>query len=159
CVAGNAKRVLVLVSLTAASYLLMALEGWVILRASGTPIAANAALAVETFSRVSSFASAFIPANLGALEASSFAAVIAVGAAGGGAAPALALPLRGVFWGGGGGSARACATPAGLVLGRSRTGDLSAPGSCGPRSRRCRRDIERNAGNAALLSRRAVCVS
>ena len=71
-----------------------------ILRASGAPIAANAALAVETFSRVSSFASAFIPANLGALEASSLAAVIAVGAAGGGAALALARRLRGLFWAG-----------------------------------------------------------
>ena len=99
-VRGNPRRLLVLVSATAASYLLMALEVWVILRASGAPIAANAALAVETFSRVSSFASAFIPANLGALEASSLAAVTAVGAAGGGAALALARRLRGLFWAG-----------------------------------------------------------
>ena len=99
-VRGNPRRLLVLVSATAASYALMALEGWVILRASGAPIAANAALAVETFSRVSSFASAFIPANLGALEASSLAAVTAVGAAGGGAALALARRLRGLFWAG-----------------------------------------------------------
>ena len=41
-VRGNPRRLLVLISATAASYLLMALEGWVILRASGTPIAANA---------------------------------------------------------------------------------------------------------------------
>jgi phosphatidylglycerophosphate synthase len=97
-VRGNPRRLLVLISATAASSLLMALEGWVILRASGAPIAANAALAVETFSRVSSFASAFIPANLGALEASSLAAVTAVGAAGGGVALALARRLRGLFW-------------------------------------------------------------
>ena len=46
------------------------------------PLAAHSigALAVETFSRVASFASAFIPANLGALEASSLAAVTAVAA-------------------------------------------------------------------------------
>ena len=99
-VRGNPRRLLLLVSATAASYLLMALEAWVILRASGAPIAANAALAVETFSRVSSFATAFIPANLGALEASSLAAVTAVGAAGGGAALALARRLRGLFWAG-----------------------------------------------------------
>jgi len=96
----NPRRLLVLVSATAASSLLMALEGWVILRASGAPIAANAAIAVETFSRVASFASAFIPANLGALEASSVAAVTAVGAAGGGAALALTRRLRGMFWAG-----------------------------------------------------------
>jgi phosphatidylglycerophosphate synthase len=51
-------------------------------------------------SLVSSFASAFIPANPGALEASSLAAVAAVGAAGGGAALALARRLRGLFWAG-----------------------------------------------------------
>ena len=78
----------------------MALEGWVILRASGAPITPNGALAVETLSRVASFASAFIPANLGALEVSSLAAVAAVGAAGGGAALALARRLRGLFWAG-----------------------------------------------------------
>ena len=61
-------------------------------------ISPNGALAVETFSRVASFASAFIPANLGALEASSLAAVAAVGAVSGGAALALARRLRGLFW-------------------------------------------------------------
>ena len=78
----------------------MALEAWVILRAAGAAITPNGALAVETFSRVASFASAFIPANLGALEASSLAAVAAVGAVGGGAALALARRLRGLFWAG-----------------------------------------------------------
>ncbi len=80
--------------------LCMALECWVILRATATPITLNGALAVETFSRVASFGSAFIPANLGALEASSLAAAAAVGAAGGGAALALARRLRGLFWAG-----------------------------------------------------------
>jgi phosphatidylglycerophosphate synthase len=87
-------------SATALSYLLMLVEGWVILRAAGAPITPNRAFAIETFSRVSSFASAFIPANLGALEVSSLAAVAAVGAAGGGAALALARRLRGLFWAG-----------------------------------------------------------
>jgi phosphatidylglycerophosphate synthase len=99
-VRGNPTRLLVLLTATVAAYLCMALEAWVILRASGAPITPNGALAVETFSRVASFASAFIPANLGALEASSLAAVAAVGAAGGGAALALARRLRGLFWAG-----------------------------------------------------------
>ena len=67
---------------------------------SGTPISTIGALTVETFSRVASFASAFIPANLGALEASSLAAVAAIGVSGGGAALALARRLRGLFWAG-----------------------------------------------------------
>ena len=103
---GNPARLLVLLTATILSYLCMALEAWVILRASGAlhasgaPVSANSALAVETFSRVASFASSFIPANLGALEASSLAAVAAVGATGGGAALALARRLRGLFWAG-----------------------------------------------------------
>ena len=99
-VRGNPKRLAVLLSATIVSYVFMALEAWVILQASGTPISAIGALTVETFSRVASFASAFIPANLGALEASSLAAVAAVGATAGGAALALARRIRGLFWAG-----------------------------------------------------------
>lgn len=97
---GNPTRLVVLLTATVLSYLCMALEAWVILRATGAPIGPNGALAVETFSRVASFASSFIPANLGALEATSLAAVAAVGAASGGAALALARRLRGLFWAG-----------------------------------------------------------
>ena len=99
-VRGNPKRLAVLLIATVASYIFMALEAWVILRASGTPVSAIGALTVETFSRVASFASAFIPANLGALEASSLAAVAAIGATSGGAALALARRIRGLFWAG-----------------------------------------------------------
>ena len=99
-VRGNPKRLAVLMLATLAAYAAMALEAWVILRASGTPVSIIGALTVETFSRVASFASAFIPANLGALEASSLAAVAAIGATGGGAALALARRLRGLFWAG-----------------------------------------------------------
>jgi hypothetical protein len=99
-VRGNPARLAVLLTATIAAYACMALEAWVILRASGAVITPNRALAVETFSRVASFASAFIPANLGALEASSLAAVAAVGATTGGAALALARRLRGLFWAG-----------------------------------------------------------
>lgn len=99
-VRGNPRRLAVLLVATVLSYVFMALEAWVILKASGTPVSAVGALAVETFSRVASFASAFIPANLGALEASSLAAVAAVGMASGGAALALARRIRGLFWAG-----------------------------------------------------------
>ena len=99
-VRGNPLRLVVLLAATVLSYVCMALEAWVILRASGADITANGALAVETFSRVASFASAFIPANLGALEASSLAAVAAIGATGTGAALAIARRLRGLFWAG-----------------------------------------------------------
>ena len=99
-VRGNPRRLAMLMLATLTAYACMALEAWVILRASGTPVSAVGALTIETFSRVASFASAFIPANLGALEASSLAAVAAIGLAGGGAALALARRLRGLFWAG-----------------------------------------------------------
>jgi phosphatidylglycerophosphate synthase len=97
---GDPKRLAVLMGATILAYAAMALEAWVILRASGTPVSLLDAVTVETFSRVASFASAFIPANLGALEASSLAAVASIGAAAGGAALALARRLRGLFWAG-----------------------------------------------------------
>ena len=99
-VRGNPLRLLVLVTATLLAYVFMALEAWVIMRASGVSVTAVAAIAVETFSRVASFASAFIPANLGALEASSLAATSAVGLVGSGAALAFARRLRGLFWAG-----------------------------------------------------------
>ena len=99
-VRGNPRRLVVLMVATIAAYVCMALEAWVILRASGTPVSAIGAVTIETFSRVASFASAFIPANLGALEASSLAAVAAIGISTGGAALALARRLRGLFWAG-----------------------------------------------------------
>ena len=81
-VRGNPRRLAMLMLATVAAYACMALEAWVILRASGAaPASAVGALAIETFSRVASFASAFIPANLGALEAASLAAVAAIGLA------------------------------------------------------------------------------
>ncbi len=99
-VRSNPTRLLVPAGATAASFLLMVLEAWVILRTSVPASTPNGALAVETITRVASFSSAFIPANLGTLEASSLAAAIAVGAAGAGAALALARRLRGLFWAG-----------------------------------------------------------
>jgi phosphatidylglycerophosphate synthase len=101
-VRGNPRRLVVLLMASVVSYALMALEAWIILRAGGTSVSATAALAVETFSRVASFASAFIPANLGALEAMSLAAANAAGVASAGAALALARRIRGLFWAGAG---------------------------------------------------------
>ena len=99
-VRGNPVRLAVLMTATLVAYASMAAEAWIILYAAGVPVSFTGALAVETFSRVASFASAFIPANLGALEASSLAAVTAVGAVGAGAPLALARRLRGLFWAG-----------------------------------------------------------
>jgi phosphatidylglycerophosphate synthase len=93
----NPRRLAVLAGMTVTSYLLMSLEAWAVLRAMGIPVTFTGAVAIETFSRVASFASAFIPANLGALEAASLAAVSAAGVAGGGPL-ALARRVRGLFW-------------------------------------------------------------
>jgi phosphatidylglycerophosphate synthase len=99
-VRGHTARLAVLVAATIAAYVCMSAEAWLILRAMDIPISLTGAMTIETFSRVASFASAFIPANLGALEASSVAAVAAVGASAGGAPLALARRLRGIFWAG-----------------------------------------------------------
>ena len=93
------KRLAVLAVSTIASYVCMVLEAWVVLRAASGHVSLTGAFAVETFSRVASFASSVIPANLGTLEASSLAAVAAIGASGG-AALAVARRLRGLFWAG-----------------------------------------------------------
>jgi phosphatidylglycerophosphate synthase len=97
---GNPLRLAVLALATVIAYAAMAAEAWLIMTAAGVPVSFAGAMAVETFSRVASFASAFIPANLGALEASSLAAVTAIGAASAGAPLALARRLRGLFWAG-----------------------------------------------------------
>ena len=97
-VRGNPRRLAVLAVATICAFACMALEAWVILAAAGAPITGTGAVVIETFSRVVSFVTAFIPANLGALEASSLAAATAVGALGGGAALALGRRLRGLFW-------------------------------------------------------------
>ncbi len=96
-VRGSPRRLATLVATVAAAYACMALEVWAILRGAGVPVSAVGAVTAETFSRVVSFASAFIPANLGTLEASSVAAAAAIGA-GGGAALAIARRIRGLFW-------------------------------------------------------------
>ena len=65
--------------------------------AIGQPIGVTEGLAVETFARLASIASAAIPGNIGALEASNAAVVAALGLAGGGAL-ALARRIRALLW-------------------------------------------------------------
>jgi hypothetical protein len=91
------RRVAVLFLISVVSYVSMALEAWVVFRVAGSPISFAQALAIETFTRVASFATAAIPANLGALEAASLAASAAVGSPTG-SFLALARRVRGLFW-------------------------------------------------------------
>jgi hypothetical protein len=98
----NPRRLMHLLALESAAYFAMAVEVWTVFHFVAMPVTLNAAFAVETLTRIASMASAFIPANLGALEASNVAAASAVHAAGGAAALALARRVRGLFWCAGG---------------------------------------------------------
>jgi phosphatidylglycerophosphate synthase len=97
-VRSDRRRLMVLLSLETLAYATMVLEVWVVLWAVDVPVQLAGAVAIETFTRVASMMSSFIPANLGALEASNVAAAAAVQAAGGAAALALARRLRGLVW-------------------------------------------------------------
>jgi phosphatidylglycerophosphate synthase len=97
-VRGNPRRLAIILAMDVLTYAAMAAEVWVVLWAVGANPTVEGSVAIETFSRVASFASSFIPANLGALEVSSVAAVAAIGATSGGAALALARRIRGIFW-------------------------------------------------------------
>ena len=94
----NPARLAALMGSTLAAYLCMCAEVWLVLWAIGIDISFSGAMAIETFSRVVSFATVFIPANLGGLEASSIAAAAAVGASGAGAPLAFARRIRGLVW-------------------------------------------------------------
>lgn len=94
---GDQRRLVTLTVLAAVCYLLMTIEVWLVLWAVGEPIGATEALTVETFARLASVASAAIPANIGALEASNAAVVAALGLGGGGAL-ALARRIRALLW-------------------------------------------------------------
>jgi uncharacterized protein (TIRG00374 family) len=94
---GNRRRLIILTTLPIVCYFIMAFEVWVVLWAVGQPIGITAALAIETLARLGSVASAFIPANIGALEASNAAPVAMLGLGGGGAL-ALSRRLRATIW-------------------------------------------------------------
>ncbi len=94
---GDRRRLVTLTVLASVGYLLMTIEVWLVLRTVGEPIGIVETLTVETFARLASVASAGIPANLGALEASNAAVVAALGLGGGGAL-ALARRVRALLW-------------------------------------------------------------
>ena len=94
---GNRRRLVVLTVLAVICYVLMAVEVWLVFWAIGQPIGVTEGLAVETFARLASIASAAIPGNIGVLEASNAAVVAALGLGGGGAL-ALARRIRALLW-------------------------------------------------------------
>jgi uncharacterized protein (TIRG00374 family) len=94
---GDRRRLVILVTLAVTCYALMGIEVWLVFWAIGTPIGVTQGLTIETFARLASVASAAIPGNLGALEASNAAVVAALGLGGGGAL-ALARRIRALLW-------------------------------------------------------------
>ena len=94
---GDRRRLVTLAVLAIVCYLLMTIEVWLVLRAVGEPSSIIETLTIETFARLASVASAGIPANIGALEASNAAVVAALGLGGGGAL-ALARRVRTLLW-------------------------------------------------------------
>jgi uncharacterized protein (TIRG00374 family) len=96
---GDRRRLVILFCLPIVCYLIMALEVWVVFWAIGERISVMQALTVETFARLGSVASAAIPANLGALEASNSAVVRMLGLTGGGSL-AFARRIRALLWAG-----------------------------------------------------------
>jgi uncharacterized protein (TIRG00374 family) len=94
---GDTRRLLILTVLPIVCYLVMVVEVWVVFWSVGQPIGVMQGLTVETFARLASVASAAIPGNIGALEASNAAVVAALGLAGGGSL-ALARRIRALLW-------------------------------------------------------------
>jgi uncharacterized protein (TIRG00374 family) len=94
---GSRRRLVILAVLPIVCYGLMAIEVWLVFWAIGQPIGITEGLAVETFARLASIASAAIPGNLGALEVSNAAVVAALGLTGGGSL-ALARRIRSLLW-------------------------------------------------------------
>jgi uncharacterized protein (TIRG00374 family) len=94
---GGRHRLLKLITLAVVCYLLMAIEVWLVFWAVNVPIGVIEGLAVETFARLASVASAAIPGNIGALEAANASVVAALGLAGGGAL-ALIRRVRALLW-------------------------------------------------------------
>lgn len=94
---GDRRRLVLLTGLASIGYLLMAIEIWLVFWAIGEPIGVMEGLAVETFARLASVASAGIPGNIGALEASNAAVVAALGLGGGGSL-ALTRRIRALLW-------------------------------------------------------------
>ena len=96
---GDRRRLVWLMVLPVAGYALMVAEILLVFWAIGMPIGLMEVMAIETFARLASVASAMIPANAGALEASNAGVVTALGLAGGGSL-ALARRVRALLWAG-----------------------------------------------------------
>ena len=96
---GDRRRLIILTILPVVCYLLTAFEVWLVLWVIGEPIGITAALAIDTFARLGSVASAAIPAGIGALEASNAAPVAMLGLGGGGVL-ALMRRVRALLWAG-----------------------------------------------------------
>jgi hypothetical protein len=96
---GDRRRLVTLLGLAAICYGVMAIEVWLVFWAIGEPITVTESLVVETFARLASVASAFVPGNIGTLEASNVAVVKGLGLAGGGSL-ALARRIRALLWAG-----------------------------------------------------------
>ena len=96
---GDRRRLVILTILPVVCYLLTAFEVWLVLWAVGEPVGIMAALAIDTFARLGSVASAAIPAGIGALEASNAAPVAMLGLGGGGVL-ALTRRVRALLWAG-----------------------------------------------------------
>jgi len=96
---GDRRRLVVLTVLPIVCYMLMTLEVWLAFWAIGEPVSITESLAVETFSRLVSVASAAIPGGLGAMEAASTGVSNGLGLAGG-AALALVRRFRSLLWAG-----------------------------------------------------------
>jgi uncharacterized protein (TIRG00374 family) len=96
---GDRRRLVILFCLPIVGYFLMALEVWLVFWAIGEPIGIMQGLTVETFARLASVASAAIPANIGALEASNSSVVKMLGLTGGGSL-ALTRRIRALLWAG-----------------------------------------------------------
>ena len=94
---GDRRRIVILIWLPIVCYAVMATEVWIVFWAIGQPIGLVEGLTIETFARVGSIASAAIPANIGALEASNAAVVTMLGLTGGGSL-ALARRVRALLW-------------------------------------------------------------
>ncbi len=94
---GSRRRLGILTVLPVVCYLIMTLEIWLVFWTIGIPIGVTEGLTIETFARLGSVASAAIPANIGALEASNAAVVSALGLGGGGAL-ALTRRIRALLW-------------------------------------------------------------
>jgi hypothetical protein len=96
---GDRRRLTILTLLPVICYFITAFEVWLVLWAVGEPIGVTSALAIETFARLGSVASAAIPAGLGALEASNALPVAMLGLGGGGTL-ALLRRVRALLWAG-----------------------------------------------------------